>query len=48
MSLTDDDIKFMKMAYEEARIGSEDEGGIPIGSVLVDKNGNKQLQFISQ
>ncbi|KAJ6260749.1 hypothetical protein Dda_4978 [Drechslerella dactyloides] len=35
---TDDDKKFMKLAFEEAQKGY-DEGGIPIGSVLVDSAG---------
>ncbi|KAK6359972.1 cytosine deaminase [Orbilia brochopaga] len=35
---TDDDRKFMKIALEEAQKGY-DEGGIPIGSVLVSSTG---------
>ncbi|MFQ5957997.1 MAG: nucleoside deaminase [Alphaproteobacteria bacterium] len=32
---TDDDVRFMKLAYEEARQGYE-EGGVPVGSVMVE------------
>ena len=32
---TEDDIRFMKLAYEQARQGYE-EGGVPIGSVMVE------------
>ncbi|KAF3934576.1 hypothetical protein ABW20_dc0100426 [Dactylellina cionopaga] len=35
---TDNDRKFMKVAFEEARKGYE-EGGIPIGAVLVSADG---------
>ncbi|KAK6351910.1 cytosine deaminase [Orbilia javanica] len=35
---TEDDKRFMKVAYEEARKGYE-EGGIPIGAVLVSSTG---------
>jgi creatinine deaminase len=35
---TDDDRKFMRAAYDEAKAGY-DEGGLPIGAVLVEQGG---------
>ena len=32
---TEDDVRFMKLAFEEARRGYE-EGGVPVGSVMVE------------
>ncbi|MFQ5785455.1 MAG: nucleoside deaminase [Alphaproteobacteria bacterium] len=46
---TDDDVKFMKLAYEEAGQGF-DEGGVPVGSVMVEdgellaRGRNKRVQ----
>jgi cytosine deaminase len=46
---TSEDVKFMKMAYEEALAGFE-EGGVPVGSVIVEdgqvlaRGRNKRVQ----